>query len=106
MSSKLLFFQKIIPIFCIPHVITYRRAKPPKKLIASSVVPHWGSSAITGNPRACQDVRKHTVWPCGYTGHSARKVACLEFTEGEKRKAITADRAVEDFIFHGIIVLL
>ena len=41
-------------------------------------------------------MRKHTVWLSSRAGHSAWKVACLEFTEGEKRKAITADRAVED----------
>lgn len=38
-------------------------------------------------------------------GKAPGRVACLEFAEGEKRTAITTDRAVEEN-FHGIIVPL
>ena len=53
-------------------------------------------TAKTESERACQDAREHTTQPKGGAGHSAGKGCLFGMAEGEKRTAITTDRAVED----------
>ena len=73
-------------------------SKPPKKGIASSAVPHWGSSAMTGFHERAK-MRENISHGCkAMRGKAPGRVACLEFAEGEKRTAITTDRAVEEIL--------
>ena len=88
--------EKVVEKIRFAVLLCIRRFQTSEKVNSVLCCTALGKQRHDWIPRACQDARKHIAWLQSDARQSAGKGCLSGMAEGEKRTAITTDRAVED----------
>ena len=88
--------EKVVEKIRFAVLLCIRRFQTSEKVNSVLCCTALGKQRHDWIPRACQDARKHIAWLQSDARQSAGKGCLSGMAEGEKRTAITTDRAVEE----------